>query len=270
MVGARISAIIRKELAELARNRAAVLPVVVVGLVSTVLPFFIAIIVPHLSGHPLSHDSDLTRGLSEAAGDLRDLATLGPEGRIQSFIFSRFLVMTLLVPVTAAITFAGHSVVGEKVSRSLEPLLATPITTGELLIAKVLGALLPSLGMMIVTTGIYLAGVAILAEPGVFHTLLSAKTALLVLGLGPMTALVALQVGVLISARVNDPRTAQQFAGLFIIPLTALFMAQMSGVFVLTIGMGLLGLTMLTVVWILLLLFGIAMFERETILTQWK
>ena len=139
MVGARISAIIRKELAELARNRAAVLPVVVVGLVSTALPFFIAIIVPHLSGHPLSHDSDLTRGLSEAAGDLRDLATLGPEGRIQSFIFSRFLVMTLLVPVTAAITFAGHSVVGEKVSRSLEPLLATPITTSELLIAKVLG-----------------------------------------------------------------------------------------------------------------------------------
>ena len=85
-----------------------------------------------------------------------------------------------------------------------------------------------------------------------------------------MTALVALQVGVLISARVNDPRTAQQFAGLFIIPLTALFMAQMSGVFVLTIGMGLLGLTVLTVVWILLLLFGIAMFERETILTRWK
>lgn len=270
MVRARITAIIRKEMAELARNRAAVLPVAVVGLVSTVLPFFLAIVVPHLSGHALSNDSDLTKGLSEVAGELPGLATLSPQASVQAFIFSRFLVMTLLVPVTAAITFAGHSVVGEKVSRSLEPLLATPITTGELLVAKVLGALLPSLAMMVITTGIYLTAVSILAEPGVFHSLLSAKTALLVLGLGPMTALVALQVGVLISARVNDPRTAQQFAGLFIIPITALFMSQMSGVFVLTIWMGLLGLAGLIVIWVLLLLFGIAMFEREAILTRWK
>ena len=55
-----------------------------------------------------------------------------------------------------------------------------------------------------------------------------------------MTSGVALQVGVLVSARVNDPRTAQQFGALFILPLTGLFMAQMSGAFVLTTGMGLL------------------------------
>ena len=52
-----------------------------------------------------------------------------------------------------------------------------------------------------------------------------------------MASLVALQVGVLVSARVNDPRTAQQFGALFILPLTGLFMAQMTGIFVLTTGM---------------------------------
>jgi hypothetical protein len=77
-------------------------------------------------------------------------------------------------------------------------------------------------------------------------------------------------VGVLVSARVNDPRTAQQFGALFILPLTALFMAQMSGVFVLTMGVGLLILLGLIAAWLLLLLFGIALFEREAILTRWK
>ena len=76
-----------------------------------------------------------------------------------------------------------------------------------------------------------------------------------------MTSGVALQVGVLVSARVNDPRTAQQFGALFILPLTGLFMAQMSGAFVLTTGMGLLVLAGLAVVWFFLLLFGIADFR---------
>ena len=40
---------------------------------------------------------------------------------------------------------AAYSVIGEKQARTLEPLLATPITTFELLAAKVLGALLPAL-----------------------------------------------------------------------------------------------------------------------------
>ena len=61
-------------------------------------------------------------------------------------MFHRFLTLLLLVPVTGAITFAGHSLVGEKLGRSLEPLLATPITTFELLVGKVIGALIPSLG----------------------------------------------------------------------------------------------------------------------------
>jgi ABC-2 type transport system permease protein len=270
IVPARVFALFRKELAELSRNRAALVPVFFVGLISMVLPFFVAIIAPRLSGHPLSNDADLVQSLTRATGELPGVDQLSEEAAVQAFIFSRFLVMTLLVPVTGAITFAGHSLVGEKLGRSLEPLLATPITTTELLVAKVAGALVPSLTIMLVTFGIYLAGIAIWAEPGVLRAMLSPKTALLVFGLGPMTSLLALQVGVLVSARVNDPRTAQQFGALFILPLTALFMAQMSGVFVLTMGVGLLILLGLIAAWLLLLLFGIALFEREAILTRWK
>jgi len=267
---ARVFALLRKEVAELSRNRAALLPVVVVGLITTALPFLVAIVGPQMTGHPLSGDRELLETLGKVSGELPGVDRLSPEGAMQAFIFSRFLVMTLLVPVTGAITFAGHSLVGEKLGRSLEPLLATPITTTELLLAKVAGALIPSLALMFLTTAIYIAGVAIFADPGVARSMLSPKTALLVLGLGPMTSLLALQVGVLVSARVNDPRTAQQFGALFILPLTGLFMAQMSGAFILSLSLGLTILAGLALVWLLLLLFGVAIFERETILTRWK
>jgi ABC-2 type transport system permease protein len=270
IVPARILALLGKEVAELSRNRAALMPVVFVALITTFLPFFIAIVTPRISGHPLSNDADLVHSLTKASGELPGIEHLPEEAAVQAFIFSRFLVMTLLVPVTGAITFAGHSLIGEKINKSLEPLLATPITTTELLLAKVAGAMLPSLAIMMFTTVVYMIGVAALAEPGVLRALLSLKTALLVLGLGPITSGLALQVGVLVSARVNDPRTAQQFGALFILPLTALFMAQMSGVFVLTIGIGLMVFAGLFAAWVLLLLLGVKLFQREAILTRWK
>jgi ABC-2 type transport system permease protein len=172
--------------------------------------------------------------------------------------------------VTGAITFASHSLISEKLGRSLEPLLATPITTFELLVGKVGGALIPSLGVMLLTFGLYLAGVAALAEPGVASVLVSARTLLLVLGVGPLASLVALQVGVLVSARANDPRTAQQFGALLILPLTALFLGQMTGMVVLTLPFTLLLMLGLAAVWGLLVLLGVAVFDRETILTRWR
>ena len=267
---ARVTALVAKELAELARNRSALLPVIAVALVSMVLPFFIGLAVPRLTGEDLSADTDLVQALVKAGEELPGALALSDEAAVQAFVFSRFLTLLLLVPVTGAITFAGHSLVGEKLGRSLEPLLATPITTFELLIGKVIGALIPSLLVMALTFGIYLAGIGLLAEPGVLGVMVTSRTLLLVFGLGPLSSLVALQVGVLVSARVNDPRTAQQFGALLILPLTGLFMAQMTGVFILTLPVMFLMLGGLAVAWVLLLLLGVLLFDRETILTRWR
>ena len=43
---ARVLALLRKEVAELSRNRSALLPVIVVGFITTALPFFVAIVGP--------------------------------------------------------------------------------------------------------------------------------------------------------------------------------------------------------------------------------
>ena len=111
---------------------------------------------------------------------------LSDEAAVQAFIFQQFLLMQLLIPVTGAMAFAGYSLIGEKQGRTLEPLLATPITTAELLVAKGLGALLPSLGDHAGALAVYLAGWLAFAAPGVFGAVVTTRGALLVLGLGPV------------------------------------------------------------------------------------
>jgi ABC-2 type transport system permease protein len=263
---ARVRALIAKEFLDLARNRTALVPVVLVTVLSLALPFGIAIIVPALTGHPLGDDADLVR-VSEVAGVTEDLSN---DARIQLFLFQQFLMMFLLTPVTGAMALASHAVVGEKQARTLEPLLATPVTTFELLTAKVLGALLPTLAISVIGLALYLGGIAVFAAPGVGRAMASARTLLLTILVAPAAALVSLQAAILISSRVNDPRTAQQFGVLIIIPLAGLMVAQFSGsLWLSAAALALIGSGLLCV-WGLLSVFSVALFDRETILTRWR
>jgi len=262
----RVRALLAKEFLDLARNRSALVPVAIVTVMSLVLPFGIAIAVPAFSGHPLGEDADLVR-VSQIAGASERLSN---DARIQLFLFQQFLMMLLITPVTGAMALASHAVVGEKQARTLEPLLATPLSTFELLTAKVLGALLPTLAISAIGLGLYLGGIAAFAAPGVAAAMASLRTLLLTILVAPAAALVSLQAAILISSRVNDPRTAQQFGVLIIIPLAALMVAEFSGsVWLSTAALAMIGAG-LVALWCLLSLCSVALFDRETILTRWR
>src|SRR5205814_778348 len=81
---------------------------------------------------------------------------------------------------------AAYAVVGEKQARTLEPLLATPITTFELLAAKVLGALVPGIVLAITCFALYLGGIVLFAHPGVYRTLFFPRALLTIFLLGPL------------------------------------------------------------------------------------
>jgi ABC-2 type transport system permease protein len=262
----RIRALISKEFLDLARNRMALLPVLVVTLLALAFPFFITIGIPALTGEALATDSDIAKA-SLVIGAHPELSS---EAVVQLFLFQQFLFVFMLIPITGAMALAAHSVVGEKQARTLEPLLATPITTFELLVAKVLGAFLPTLAIVVVGLALYFGGIVMLAEPGVARAMANVRTAVLVFLVGPAAALVSLQAAIVISSRVNDPRTAQQFGVLIIIPLSALLVAQFIGTLWLSPGaLALIGFG-LAAVWVLLTLFSIVLFDRETILTRWR
>jgi ABC-2 type transport system permease protein len=264
---ARLTALLRKELLDLRANRAVLLPVVASS-VGLLLPFVVALAVPRLSGRRLGDDADLQRALDSFGAAALVPSGLSPEALAQAFVFQQFLLFLLLLPVVGVMALASHSLVGEKQARSLEPLLATPLTTAELLVAKGLAAALPAFAIEAAAFLLYMAGIAWLAEPGVARAVLSTRTIVLVGLVGPLATLVALQLAVLVSSRVNDPRTAQQVGVLVVLPLVGLFVAQIAGLFWLTTGHLLLLTAGLAAIWLGLVATSVVVFDRDRMLTR--
>src|SRR5206468_9966124 len=100
------------------------------------------------------------------------LAALPLAAAAELFLFQQFLLLFLMAPIVGAVSLAAYAVVGEKQGRTLEPLLTTPISTSELLVAKVLAAFLPSIVIEAAGLAVYFLMVAAIASPGVVHALL--------------------------------------------------------------------------------------------------
>jgi len=261
-----LRALLLKELLDVSRNRAALVPVAIASLMALAIPFAITLAIPALTGEGLGDDADLVR-VSLSVGGPADLST---EGRIQLFFFQQFLLLFVVLPLTGAMALAAHSVVGEKQARTLEPLLATPITTLELLVAKVLGSLLPTLAVSTAGLVAYIGLIGLLAERGVPAAMVDARALALVMLVGPAAALVSLQLALLVSSRANDARTAQQFGVLIILPMTGLLVAQFTGMVWLTAGtLSIIGVGLLAL-WAALALVSVLVFDRDTILTRWR
>src|SRR6059036_1033677 len=185
-----------EELVDLTRNRMAFVPVVIAAGAAIVMPFLVVVATPIASGHSLGSDADLLK-VSVVTG-IHD--ELGPDARVQFFLFQQFLMLFLLLPITGAMSLASHAVIGEKQARTLEPLLATPVTTAELLVAKVLGALLPTLAIAAAGLVLYFGGIAWLAEAGVARSMASLRTLVLVVPVGASIALLSLQIAIIVSS----------------------------------------------------------------------
>jgi ABC-2 type transport system permease protein len=265
----RILTLLRKELWEVRQNRAVFVPAILTGSLAILLPFFVAIIVPTLVGEPLSDSSDFEVAL-DAYRNHPVLRSLDPEAAIQAWVFEQFLVLLILAPVATAMSVAAYSVIGEKQARTLEPLLATPLTTIELLAAKVLGAMLPTMALTIACFLVYASGIVVFARPGVYLVLLTPSALAMMFLIGPLASLVALQLAVCVSSRVNDPRSAQQIGALVILPVAGLLVVQLTGTFRLDAPAIAAIVLALSAGNVALMLLAAALFDREAILTRWK
>ncbi len=167
-------------------------------------------------------------------------------------------------------SIASYSIVGEKLSKSLEPLLSTPTTDGEILLGKSLAALLPTL--LGVWAGSVVFQVLIdLETRGPFGYLYypNPQMAVVLFVAAPLAALLAIEAAVVISSRVTDIRSAQQYAGLIFLPFIFLYVVAevrltLDATNLLYISAGLAGV-------VLVLFFASTRaFRREEILTRWK
>jgi ABC-2 type transport system permease protein len=178
-----------------------------------------------------------------------------------------FVIGATLLPVA----IASYSLIGEKVQKSLEPLLATPTTDEEILAGKTLAAFLPAIGVNLVGALVFTILVDILTY-GTLHYLYfpNGDIVLIVFLLAPLACLLAVGYNILISSRANDVRAAQQLGTLIILPFAAVYVLSELRVLALNTATLLLMAAVLVVADAVVFYLVRAAFQREEILTKWK
>src|SRR4029077_15163475 len=118
---------------------------------------------------------------------------------------------------------------GEKQARSLEPVLAAPIRTGELLAGKSIAALVPGALAGWVTYVVFVALASVVYGPALFGVVTDSSWLAGGFLLGPAVGRASLVAGVIVSSRVNARRVSQKIGGVIIIPIVAIVLIQATG-----------------------------------------
>jgi len=191
-----------------------------------------------------------------------ELMTLLP-----AFTFFYF-ILAALIPTT----IASYSIVGEKVEKSMEPLLATPTTDGEILLGKGLAAFVPSILAALGASSLFMGLSDVISYGTLGHYYfpnLSSEVVMFIMV--PLGVVFSVEWNVLVSSRVSDVRIAQQVGGLVLIPYAGLYVGGEIGIVPLGDAGDLLIIAAVLGFVCLVMLYAVqATFQREAILTRWK
>jgi len=265
--------VFRKDWLEIRRNWQVILPIVVVPLmISVFIPVILAVVanvVPG-SGAQLNGFETLMQSLPQQIQE-----QLAGMTEIQSMIYVLGLYFLapffLIIPLMASSVIASDSFAGEKERKTIEALLATPISDSELFFGKMLVSFIPSMIVTIVSFVVY-STVFDLLSFSIFNggvlLLPNLDWILLIFGLAPTVALASIGLTVIISAKVKGFKEAQQISVILLLPILALVFGQVAGAVIfgpvlILILTGLFGIIDLAVFRI-----GVKLFKREEILTK--
>ena len=182
----------------------------------------------------------------DAASDFQKLLDMlpAPNGEYsqQQQIFSLILnqIMPsffLIIPIMASSVMAASSFVGEKEKHTLETLLYSPLSLGQLFQSKILAGF--SVGMMISFSS-FAAMLLVMELESFFLTgnlLLPAASWLIMLLIAPAISLIAIAVTVRSSAKAQTIEEAQQRAVFLIFPILALLIGQFTGIILISAGL---------------------------------
>jgi len=218
--------------------------------------------------------------LKKAMDNLHDMmpseiSILSLAERFQLLLVSQFPYYLLLIPTMIAISFATFSIVEEKQTGTLEPLLATPVRTWELLLGKALSGAIPAIVMSWICVVIFLFGIAFLISKSVAQAclqspMLAFSWLISLVFLVPLISILSFMLGVISSSRSTDAKSAQSIALFIIFPVFALIAIQLTGILALKPLSLLLFAVILLLADILILRLAVKLFQRETIIIRWK
>ncbi|MGD0203347.1 MAG: ABC transporter permease subunit [Candidatus Bathyarchaeia archaeon] len=181
--------------------------------------------------------------------------------------FSFFFVIAAAVLPSA---IASYAIVGEKVEKSLEPLLATPTTDGEILLGKSIAAFIPPIAASWAGLSIFMVLMDRLTSNTLGYLIYPDWSIGVIFLLIPIAAILSIELSVIASSRVSDVRSANSIGGLMFIPFMVIYLAGEIGVITLNTGNLLIISGAILIVDLALFYFSVATFRREEILTKWK
>jgi ABC-2 type transport system permease protein len=257
-----VATILRREFAETVRNRLLMSTILIPPVILTIAPLALASVVGARALPPELATAVLAQRPEWAAFTAAEQAG--------AFAVQQFLAFFLLMPAYIPLSIATFSIIGEKQARTLEPVLATPIRTLELLAGKAIAALVPGVLAGWITYVFFVALASFVYGPHLFGVVTDPSWLVGVFVLGPAVGLSSVTAGVIVSSRVNDPRAAQQIGGIIIVPIIAVTLLQATG----TLLVGATGYLLLAGIILLISLvglrIGVSLFDREAILTRWR
>lgn len=249
--------VLRKELLELRRS-----PVLLLSMIS--LPATVVVV-------PLGLLAWLVRAAPEQAlafvTEVYGVREGGLVAGVAAALARNWLPMFLVLPIFLPILLAAQSIGGERERRTLEPLLATSVSTLGIVLGKSLAALLPALGITWIAAGSFCAGVDLIAGRALLPDPAWLFGALV---LSPLLALFGNAAAVVVSARVLDPRAAQNLAATTVLPLLGLLVVQLAGRIALGPRFYAALAAGVAAADVALVFLAVRVFDRERLLTSWR
>lgn len=264
--------VFRKDWREVRRNWQVILPIVVIPFMFSILLPLLIILIPSLAATPGSSLGGLETMIENLPNYVQDELVGMTEQQVLVYIMSLyfFAPFFLIIPLMASSVIASDSFAGEKERRTIEALLATPISDSELFLGKILVSFIPSMMVTVVSFLIYSSLVDLLSFTIFDGRLLLPNLVwvMLIFGLAPTVALASIGLTVMISAKVKGFREAQQISAILLIPILILVFGQVSGAIIfgpIVVG-ALIGA--FAIVDLLTFYIGVKMFKREEILSK--
>lgn len=266
--------VFRKDWIEIRRNWQVILPIVLLPIIiSVVLPVIITsipLLVPAsqiqtqaTGGDPLIQN--LPASVQELLAEMTDMQSM-------VYVLGLYFLAPffLIIPLMASSVIASDSFAGEKERKTIEALLATPISDSELLFGKMLVSFVPSMLVTIVSFAVYSLIFDVLSF-GILDGMIllpNLNWIMMIFGLAPTLALASIGLTVIISSRVKGFREAQQISVILLLPILALVFGQVAGAVIFGPLMIALLIAVFVVIDFVVFRIGVTLFKREEILAK--
>jgi ABC-2 type transport system permease protein len=174
----------------------------------------------------------------------------------------------LLYPSLLASMIAFDSFIGERTKRTIEPLLAAPISERDLFIGKMLAAFIPAICVGYAVLGGLTGALFFRAGVAAFQAF-SFQSVAELFWLAPVLSIISTSVITIVSGKVNDSRTAMGIGNFIIVALLFGLVFLTSNPLYFSHALIAFGINAsLTLAAVLLVWVGIKVFNRESLLSR--